>query len=239
MPLGTPPSVFRSPIAKAGQDVTEVLIVDDHPIVFDAYRRLLKTAGVSNIRHCSTVVDAFRAYRARKPDVIITDLTIRTGVLDGVSFIRRLRLLDKVTPILVFSMHMDPVIISRTLEAGATGYILKTTASEEIVKAFEKVRRGRRYLSHDVASELAFIDFRKRGNPLNALTLRELQTLALITRGKSYAHVAEELHVSYKTIANTVAQIKAKLGAGSLPELMRIGICHLPSDGGLGAVHAS
>lgn len=79
------------------------------------------------------------------------------------------------------------------------------------------------------------MDLRTRGNPLDALTLRELQTLALIASGEPYISVAEELHVSHKTIANTVSQIKTKLGARSLPELMRIGICHLPSEGGLGS----
>ncbi len=206
--------------------------------MLDAYKRLLRSAGVENFRHASTVVEAFRTYRALRPDMIISDLTIRAGVLDGISFIRRLRLLDKKTPILVFSMHMDPVIISRTLEAGATGYIWKTTASDEILKAFEKVRRGVRYLSHEVASELAFKDARRTGNPLDALTLRELQTLALIANGKPYGDVAEELHVSYKTIANTVSHIKIKLGARSLPELMRIGICHLPAEPGLGSLQA-
>lgn len=214
--------------------MTKVLIVDDHPIVLDAYRRLLKSVGVEGIRHASTVVEAFRAYRADRPDIIITDLTIRAGILDGISFIRRLRLVDKHTPVLVFSMHTDPLIISRTLEAGATGYLWKTTASEEIIKAFEKVRRGTRYLSHDVASELAFMDLVSRRNPLDALTLRELQTLALIASGKPYGRIAEDLHVSYKTVANTVSHIKTKLGARSLPELMRIGISHLPNEGELG-----
>lgn len=212
--------------------MTKVLIVDDHPIVLEACRLLLTTAGVETVIHASSIVEAFRAYRSLRPDIIISDLTIRSGVLDGISFIRRLRLLDKVTPILVFSMHTDPVIISRTLEAGATGYLWKTTCAEEFVEAFQKVRRGVRYLSHEVASELAFMEVRGRENPLGTLTLRELQTLALIASGKPYGLVAEELHVSYKTIANTVSHIKTKLGARTLPELMRIGISHLPSDTG-------
>lgn len=212
--------------------MTNVLIIDDHPIVLDAYKRLLRTVGVESVCYASTVVEAFRAYRARRPDIIILDLTIRAGVLDGISFLRRLRLLDGTTPVLVFSMHMDPVIISRTLEAGATGYLWKTTSADEIVKAFEKVRHGVRYLSHEVASELAFMDIHKRGNPLDALTLRELQVLTLIANGMPYGRISEQLHISYKTIANTVSHIKVKLGARSLPELMRIGICHLPSATG-------
>lgn len=212
--------------------MTTALIVDDHPIVMEACKQLLRTAGVKEIGEASSPVDAYRAYRTLKPDIIVSDLTIRTGILDGISFIRRLRLHDKTTPILVFSMHTDPVIISRTLEVGATGYLWKTTCSEEFVRAFHKVRQGVRYLSHEVASELAFMELRGTANPLSTLTLRELQTLALIADGRPYGTIAEELHVSYKTVANTASQIKVKLGAASLPELMRIGIAHLPSETG-------
>lgn len=211
--------------------MTKALIVDDHPIVREACERLLKSSGVETVSQASSPAEAFRIYRSLRPDVIVSDLTIRTGVLDGISLIRRLRLHDKTTPVLVLSMHMDPVIISRTLEVGATGYLLKTTCPEEFIKAFHRVSRGTRYVSHEIASELAFMELRGSVNPLRVLTLRELHTLALIADGKSYGSIAEELH-SYKTIANTASQIKTKLGAKSLPELMRIGIAHLPSETG-------
>ena len=98
----------------------------------------------------------------QRPDVIIVDLAMRTGALGGLSFIRRLRLHDQRTPVLVFTMHSDPVIVSRALEVGATGYVLKDTSSEEVLKAFQKVREGRPYLSHDLASEVAFMEARAR-----------------------------------------------------------------------------
>ena len=126
-------------------------------------------------------------------------------------------------------MHSDPVIVSRALEVGATGYVLKDTSSDEVVKAFQRVRENRPYLSHDLASEVAFMEARGTTNPLRRMTVRELQTLALIAEGKPYGVIAEHLHVSYKTVANTCTQLKAKLGVRTLPELMRIAIQHLPS----------
>jgi two-component system, NarL family, invasion response regulator UvrY len=75
----------------------------------------------------------------------------------------------------VFTMHADPVIVSRALEVGATGYVLKDTSSDEVLKAFQKVREGRPYLSHDVASEVAFMEARGTTNPLKRMTVRELQ----------------------------------------------------------------
>ena len=151
------------------------------------------------------------------------------GALGGLSFIRRLRLHDQGTPILVFTMHSDAVIVSRALEVGATGYVLKDTSSDEVLKAFQKVRENRPYLSHDLASEVAFMEARGTSNPLKRMTVRELQTLALVAEGKPYGVIAEHLHVSYKTVANTCTQLKAKLGVRTLPELMRIAIQHLPA----------
>ena len=133
------------------------------------------------------------------------------------------------TPVLVFTMHSDPVIVSRALEVGATGYVLKDTSPDEVLKAFQAVRDGRSYLSHDLALEVAFMETRGTTNPLKRMTMRELQTLTLIAEGKPYGVIAEHLHVSYKTVANTCTQLKAKLGVRTLPELMRIAIQYIPS----------
>ena len=209
--------------------MSRVLVIDDHPIVLQGVRQLLEDAGVEQIAQARTLAEGFRLYRTHKPDVIIVDLAMRTGALGGLSFIRRLRLHDQQTPILVLTMHSDPVIVSRALEVGATGYELKDTSSDEVVKAFQRMRDNRPYLSHDLASEVAFMEARGTTNPLRRMTVRELQTLALVAEGKPYGVIAENLHVSYKTVANTCTQLKPKLCVRTLPELMRIAIQHLPS----------
>jgi DNA-binding CsgD family transcriptional regulator len=89
------------------------------------------------------------------------------------------------------------------------------------------VCEGRPYLSHDLASEVAFMEARGTTNPLKRMTVRDLQTFALVAEGKPYGVIAEHLHLSYKTVANTCTQLKAKLGVRTLPELMRIAIQHL------------
>ncbi len=94
------------------------------------------------------------------------------------------------------------------------------------------MRDGQPYLNHELASEIAFREARGDSNPLSRMSLRELQTLSLIAEGKPYISIAEELHVSYKTVVNTSAQLKVKLGVRTLPELMRIAIQHLPSNAG-------
>jgi DNA-binding NarL/FixJ family response regulator len=183
-----------------------------------------ESRGASEILQAQSAPEGFRLYRTQKPDVVVLDLAMRTGALNGLSFIRGLRLHDQETPISVFTMHGDPVIVSRALELGATGYLLRDAPSNEFIKAFKRVRDGRRYLSHDVAADVAFTQAREKTNPLRRLTLRELQTLALVAEGKPYGIVADHLNVSYKTVANTCTQLKSKLGAQTLPELMWIAI---------------
>src|SRR5262249_46620979 len=114
-----------------------VLVIDDHRIVLQGVRQLLEDAGVNQITQALTLAEGFLLYRTHKPDVIIVDLAMRTGALGGLSFIRRLRLHDQKTPTLVLTMHSDPVIVSRALEVGATGYVLKDTSSDEVLSARE------------------------------------------------------------------------------------------------------
>jgi DNA-binding NarL/FixJ family response regulator len=209
--------------------VTRVLIIDDDPIVLQGCRRLLEVSGVKQIVQARSVTEGFHLYRSQKPDVIIVDLAMRTGVLNGLSFLRRLRLHDQKTPVLVFTMHSDPIIVSRALEIGANGYVLKDAAPQEVLTAYEKVRDGKSYLSHDLAADVAFNQAREKTNPIKSLSLRELQTLALVADGKAYGVIAQQLNVSYKTVANVCSQLKAKFGVKTLPELMRLAIEHLPT----------
>ena len=209
--------------------MTRILVIDDHPIVIQGCQRLFTDVGMRDVLTASSFSDAFRKYRREKPDIILVDLAINSVTYSGLSFIRRLRLHDQRTAVLVFSMHSDPVIVSRALALGANGYILKDAPPHELLTALQRVRAGSSYISHELASSLAFMEARDKSNPLRSLTLRELQTLELIAEGRAYNDIAEALGVSYKTVVNTSSLLKNKLGARSLPELMRIGIRHLPS----------
>lgn len=212
--------------------MTSVLVIDDHPIVLEGCQRVLEDAGIEEITLVSNPVDGIRAYRKKRPDVILVDLAMRAGILVGLSFIRRLRIHDQRTPILVLSMHEDPVIASQALKLGANGFILKDTSSRDILEALKSIRQGKSFLSHRVASAIALMETRGKTNPLHAMTLRELQILELLAQGKAYGNIADELHISYKTVANTTSHIKSKLGVKSLPEVMRIAIDNIPEVAG-------
>jgi len=204
--------------------MTSVLIIDDHPIVLQGCRRMLEDAGVETVLEAGDPTSGYRLYRRHHPDVVIVDLTMQGNRLGGLDVIRRMHSHDPRTRILVFSMHSDPIIAARALEAGATGYVLKDTSSHELMKAFEKVRTGTPYLDNDLALQVALVRTGLRANPLADLTQRELQTLALLAQGKPYSRIAEELNVSYKTVVNACSQLKQKLNAKSLPELIRLAV---------------
>jgi DNA-binding NarL/FixJ family response regulator len=121
-------------------------------------------------------------------------------------------------------MHSDPIIAARALEAGANGYVLKDSSADELMRAFAQVRAGVPYLSNDLAMQVALGRMGARSSPLAELTPRELQTLSLLAEGKAYGRIAEELNVSYKTVVNACAQLKLKLNAKSLPDLIRIAV---------------
>jgi DNA-binding NarL/FixJ family response regulator len=207
--------------------MSAVLVIDDHPIVLQGCRRLLEDAGVANVLVARDLVSGYRLYRRHLPDVVIIDLGLPGSGLGGLSLIQRIRARDARARILVFSMHADPIIVARALAAGATGYVVKDTSSEELIEAFETVRAGTPYLSAELAMQVALAGAGARRDPLADLTPRELQTLGLLAEGKPYGRIADELNVSYKTVVNTCSQLKEKLNARNLPELIRIAVQHL------------
>jgi DNA-binding NarL/FixJ family response regulator len=208
----------------------QVLVIDDHPIVVEGCRHLLLESDVTAILHAQSLADGFRIYRRNKPRLILMDLAIGGKPHAGLSFIRRLRLVDAATPILILSMHHDPLVASQAVKLGANGYLVKDAPLEQIVKALTRVLEGKPYLSHQLAAEIAFLEARRRStNPISSMSARELSVLSQLAEGRSYQQIASNLLISYKTVANVYARLKGKLGARSLPELMKIAAKHLPT----------
>lgn len=210
--------------------MTSALIIDDHPIVLQGCRRVLLDAGVETIREAHDIVSGYRLYRRNRPYVVIVDLSLQGNSLAGLPLVQRIKAHDPRARILVFSMHSDPIIVSRALKAGASGYVLKDTSSHELVEAFEKVLAGAHHLSGDLAMQVALVGTGVHRDPLADLTPRELQTVGLLAEGKSYGRIAEDLGVSYKTVVNTCSQLKQKLNAKNLPDLIRLAVRLAPAD---------
>lgn len=204
--------------------MTKVLVIDDHPIVLEGCRQLLQNAGIGDVFVANSIVNGYRRFRRHNPEVVIVDLALENKSLAGLDLIRRLSLAGSKVGILVFSMYGDPIIVSRALQAGATGYLVKDHAADQLIKAVTTVAAGRPYLAHDIAVKVALLGRRMDGNSFSRLTSRELETLSLLAKGKSYREIAESLSVSYKTVANTSSHLKTILGAKTLAELIRLSV---------------
>ncbi|GJE75690.1 Transcriptional regulatory protein RcsB [Methylorubrum suomiense] len=201
-----------------------LLIVDDHPIVLSGLRRLAETAGFSTVHEASDVVSAYRLFHRHRPGLVVADLSFEGSGLSGLSLIRRIKALEPEARILAFSMHADPVVVARALEGGALGFALKDAGSATFLEALASVRAGRSSLPHALATEVAMLDRSARPAPLATLSARELQILSLMSQGKSYEAIARALSVSYRTIVNASATMRAKLGVGSRAGLIQIAV---------------
>lgn len=204
--------------------MTAVLVVDDHPVVLRGFRRLMEDAGVETIHEATDIMSAYRIFHRLRPQIVVADLSLQGEGLSGLSLIRRIHNLARDTRILAFSMHNDPIIVSRALESGAIGYVFKDVRTAEFLKAFEAVRAGRSYLDHDLAVEIAVLQAGARRSPLADLSSREREILSLLSRGTSYQSIADALSIKYRTVLNTCSAMRQKLGVSTLADLIRIAV---------------
>jgi two-component system, NarL family, invasion response regulator UvrY len=201
--------------------VTKILVIDDHPIVLQGCRRLLEDAGFTTVLDAGDATAGYELFCRHLPDVVIVDLSLRENGLGGLSLIERINSRDPRARILALSMYRDPAIVAHALKAGASGYILKDTAPEDLLDGIRTIQEGNSYLSPGLALQVALASACSRQKSLGELTPRELETLTLLAAGKSYTSIAEELNVGYKTVVNTASHLKRKLDAHSLPALVR------------------
>jgi two-component system, NarL family, invasion response regulator UvrY len=198
-----------------------ILLVDDHAIVRAGLRRLLAAIPGSDVLEASTGPEALALLQEKRPDLVILDLNLPS--IGGLELLRRLSQRDRATRVLVLSMHAEPLYAARALEAGARGYMSKNAAPDEILKAVRQVGGGGRYIEAEIAQELA-LQTAVSGPPLPQLTERDMEILRLLAEGRNLQEIADAIGISYKTIANTCSQIKAKLGVTRTADLVRLSI---------------
>ncbi len=200
---------------------TKVLLVDDHAIVREGYRRLLECeASINVVGEASNAAQAYEQARSLQPDVVIMDIA-----LPGVSGIEATRRMLRDQPqlrVLMFSMYDDAIYARRALEAGALGYLSKATAPEVLVRAIYAVSRGERYVSPDVATNIAGSAAQPGKSGIEALTPREFEVLRLLVQGETVRSISEKLALSEKTVANHQSAIREKLGARNSAQLARL-----------------
>lgn len=199
-----------------------VLIVDDHPIVASGCRALLAGDPEIVILEASDAESGERAFVSGQPDVCVLDINL-PGV-SGFELARRILARVAAARIIMFSMNDDPIFAARAIDAGARGYVSKSGDPRDLAEAIREVGKGGTYLPPALARSIAFAGPSFAQSPLAKLTSREIEILRLLSKGKSLSEIAWQVHVSYKTIANTSSIMRQKLGVRTSAELVRLAI---------------
>lgn len=195
-----------------------VLLVDDHAVVREGYRRLLERQGdIAVVAEAGDAAAAHGLFCRLAPQIVVMDITLRGTT--GIEAMRRMLAHDPSARVLIFSMHEDAIFAAHALAAGAFGYVTKASAPEVLVQAVHSVARGKKYLSPEIAQKLALREFAAEG--AQELTEREFEVLQLLAQGRTIKDIAESMGLNPKTIANHQSIIKAKLGADTAIDLLR------------------
>ena len=203
-----------------------VVIADDHTIVREGLKEILSAAGDFEV--VAEAVDGHQAIeRARTMafDVLVLDMSMPGK--SGMELIKQLKTEFPKLRIVVLTMHQENQYAVRAIRAGASGYLTKDAASEQLVNAIRKVASGGAFISAEVAELLARqAQGAVQGAPHEALSDREFQVLRLLVSGAPLTDIGEDLHLSVKTISAHKARILQKLGLSNQSELVRYAIAH-------------
>jgi DNA-binding NarL/FixJ family response regulator len=203
---------------------SKVFVVDDHPIVRQGLALMINRE--SDLAVCGEAEDARTAMQSvttAKPDILVVDISLNGP--DGLDLLKNIRVRYPNLPVLILSMHDESVYAERALRAGAQGYIMKQEATEKVLVALRRILSNEIYVSERIANRMLqrYIGNPGAGGPSSVadLTDRELEVFRLIGEGHSTRKIAEDLHISVKTVESYQAHIKEKLSLRSGRELVQ------------------
>jgi DNA-binding NarL/FixJ family response regulator len=191
---------------------TDVLIVDDHTIVRDGLRMLLeKEDDIAVVGHVGSAEEALDFLRWQRPQVILMDIGLPG--MNGIEATRRVKEIDPAIQVLALTMHAEDQYLLAMLEAGATGYLLKQTISENLVQAVRLASKSQSFLDPSIARQVIDSLHKSRHATVadDTLTEREKEILNFIRQGFTSKEIAEKLFLSAKTVENYRARILRKL----------------------------
>lgn len=198
-----------------------VFLADDHAIFRDGLRALLQRhEGVEVVGEAGDGREAIEGIERTRPDIVVMDIAMPH--LNGLEVTRRVRKRMPRTRVLVLSMYEDADFVHQILEAGASGYVLKGSASQELLEAIAVVRKGQTYLAPRLERQAA--PARRGASADGPLTARERETLQLLAEGNSHVQIAARLHISPKTVETHRRHIGAKLGIRDLAGLVKYAV---------------
>ena len=204
------------------QNKSRTIVVEDHPVLRDGLRQLIDNqpdlacvGGADNTSDAKSLVEQY------KPDLMLLDLRLKAG--DAFDLIKTLRVEHPEVKVLVLSQCDELIFAERTLRAGASGYIMKENATDEVLRAARKVLTGELYFSEKVATAVVQRTLREKPSAsrvgVELLSDREMQVFQLLGASYSAPEIAEQFHLSRKTIETHCEKIKHKLSLHNAAEL--------------------
>jgi len=206
---------------------SQVVVVEDHPLLREGLKQLIDGQGdLSCVAVADNAWDAKRLAEQCKPDLMLLDLRLRVG--DALDLIKSLRVEHPELKVLVLSQYDELLFAERALRAGASGYIMKENATDEVLRAMRKVLAGELYFSERVAAAVIHRTLREKPNGsrvgVERLSDREMQVLQLLGAAYSPREIAEQFHLSRKTVETHCEKIKHKLALPNAAELRRFAL---------------
>ena len=201
--------------------MTRIVLADDHKIVRDGLKRIL--AATTDLEVVAEAADGdalLQLVRKEDYDVAVVDMSMPG--LSGIALIKRLKDEKPKLRILVLSMHGETQYAARVLKAGASGYLNKDSAAEQLVGALRKIAAGGVHIGEAAAASLVAAE----KSPHEALSDREFEVLRLLVDGLGPTEIGERLHLSVKTVSTHKTRILEKLNLGSTAELVRYALEH-------------
>ncbi|WP_455885396.1 response regulator [Pseudomonas spelaei] len=197
-----------------------ILLVDDHAVVRQGYASLLRALlPTIEVREAASGEEALSRVQEAVPHLVIMDFGL-PGI-SGLETTRRLRLRLPQLRVLFFSMHDELPLVRQALDAGAAGYLTKSSAPEVLIEAVRRILEGHAYIEQALATELAYTASDQR---LQGMTPRELEIFLMLAKGTPTRSIAEQLNISSKTVSNHLTLLKSKLQVSSHAELVHLGI---------------
>ncbi len=205
----------------------KLVLVDDHELVRTGFRLILQQQlDMQIVGEAGSAEQGLKLIRELKPDVALVD--VHMPGMSGIELTERVARARLSTQIVVLTVVEDARFPKRLIEAGALGYLTKACASDELLAAVRQVAMGRRYLAPAVAQQLALATLDGQESPFDALSGRELEVALMLVRGKPVFAIAEQLHLSPKTVSTYKQRLLDKLGMDNV-----IALAHLMSAHGL------
>jgi two-component system invasion response regulator UvrY len=209
---------------KRGVWVINVFLVDDHELVRTGIRRILEDVrGIKVVGEAQSGETAVTFCRQHHPDVILMDMN-----MPGIGGLEATRKILRIRPdvrIIVLTIHCENPFPTKVMQAGAAGYLTKGAAPDEMIQAIRLVHSGQRYISPEIAQQMALSQFASADeNPFKSLSERELQIMMMITKGQKVTDISEQLNLSPKTVNSYRYRLFSKLGINGDVELTHLAI---------------